>query len=99
VRETTGPDMNRPRIAERNDRLLIASRSPAPVPLAENRGEPQTEAARFGQYSGSGFLLDWLAGGEACKRDIQGFAVRLEDLVVMARPAGRADMKHAGQRK
>jgi hypothetical protein len=30
------------------------------------------------ESSGSGFLLDWLAGGEASARDIQGFSVRFE---------------------
>jgi hypothetical protein len=50
----------------------------------------------------SGFLLDWLAGGEACARDIQGFSVRFENLVAInarqAGAAGKAEKKHAHAR-
>jgi hypothetical protein len=54
------------------------------------------------ESSSSGFLLDWLAGGEACARDIQGFSVRFENLVVInarqASGASQADKKHAHAR-
>ncbi len=65
---------------ERNDGALTQFR--ASVKPAENHTEFQSGSERIRECSGSGFLLDWLAGGEACKRDIQGFLVRFETLLV-----------------
>ena len=71
--------MNNP-LAE-NDRK--SARLSCSVQLTENHAEPQISEERTRESSGSGFLLDWLAGGEACQRDIQGFPVRFENLVVI----------------
>lgn len=48
---------------------------------SRNQAAATTEwIARVGQES---FLLDWLAGGEACRRNIQGFSFHSETLNVV----------------
>jgi hypothetical protein len=67
----------------RNDHDRILTQSGYSVePTGGAHSELPTTEARLQECSGSGFLLDWLAGGEACKRDIQGFSVGFENLVV-----------------
>ncbi|MGC2614034.1 MAG: hypothetical protein WA354_08405 [Terracidiphilus sp.] len=34
----------------------------------------------------SGFLLDWLTGGEACQRNIQGFSSKFDTQNLVATP-------------
>lgn len=97
VRDITGPDMSSYFIADGNDRALTESRDS--VQPRENHAGLQAGVERIGECSGSGFLLDWLAGGEACKRDIQGFSIKVETLVLMnarrVREASNADRKQA----
>ena len=47
---------------------------------AVSRGETETWADRVPENCESSFLLDWLAGGEACQRNIQGFSFKFENL-------------------
>ena len=73
----------------------VGERPESPIQL-QNPRELMRESG------GSGFLLDWLAGGEACARDIQGFSVRFENLVAInareASAAGQPEKKHAHAR-
>ncbi|WP_348264797.1 hypothetical protein P8935_09710 [Telmatobacter sp. DSM 110680] len=54
------------------------------------------------ESSGSGFLLDWLVGGEASARNIQGFSIRFEGYLAtnagQASQARQADQKRAHAR-
>ena len=88
-------------VAARSNRALAESCDS--VQPAKNRAEFQVVDERIGECCRSGFLLDWLAGGEACKRDIQGFSVRVENLVVMnarrVSEASKADRKHFHARR
>ena len=101
VRDITGPDMSSYFIADGNDRALTESRDS--VQPRENHAGLQAGVERIGECSGSGFLLDWLAGGEVCKRDIQGFSVRVETLVLMnarrVSEASKADRKPSNARR
>ncbi|MGA7245175.1 MAG: hypothetical protein WBX19_18465 [Terracidiphilus sp.] len=38
---------------------------------------------RVAQFIESSFLLDWLAGGDACQRNIRGFSLKIETLTVV----------------
>jgi hypothetical protein len=93
--------MNSPLAVAGNDRR--PTRSSHSVQRSGNHGEPHTSTEPKWECFGSGFLLDWLAGGEACKRDIQGFSVRFENLVAInackAAVTGGADKKHAHARR
>lgn len=62
-------------------KIIIGSRS-----SAETCVEAKTQTDRVPESCESSFLLDWLAGGEACQRNIQGFSFKFETLnVVVAR--------------
>lgn len=53
---------------------------------AETCVEAKTQTNRVPESWESSFLLDWLAGGEASQRNIQGFSFTIETLkVVVAR--------------
>jgi hypothetical protein len=53
------------------------------VPSAGLRLEMETRTGPVGESCESGFLLDWLAGGVACQRNIQGFSFKFENLSVV----------------
>jgi hypothetical protein len=48
---------------------------------ATNRAELETGSIAVSKLRETGFLLDWLSGGEAFPRSIQGFSLRFEALV------------------
>jgi hypothetical protein len=50
------------------------------APDVVSRVAAVTRTERVPESCESSFLLDWLAGGEACQRNIQGFAFKFETL-------------------
>jgi hypothetical protein len=56
------------------------------APAAVSRVAAVTRTERIPESCESSFLLDWLTGGEACQRNIQGFSFKFETLnLVVAR--------------
>jgi hypothetical protein len=53
---------------------------------ATNHAEVDTGMLRVPESYESGFLLDWLAGGEACQRNIQGFSFKFDTLNFVVMP-------------
>jgi hypothetical protein len=53
----------------------------ASAPLSRIEVDRKTE--RILKSSEASFLLDWLAGGEACRRNIEGFCFKFESLNVV----------------
>jgi hypothetical protein len=51
---------------------------------AVNLIEAETRKDQVPVVRESGFLLDWLAGGVACERNIQGFSFKFETLKAVA---------------
>jgi hypothetical protein len=51
----------------------ITGSSAAP---ALTRGDAEVRTERIQEYCASSFLLDWLAGADACRRNIQGFSFK-----------------------
>ena len=65
-------------IADRigNGNTKFSSSAPAVV----SRVATVTRTERIPESCESSFLLDWLTGGEACQRKIQGFSFKFETL-------------------
>lgn len=81
MRDITGPDRN---IASKAESAGSAStRLGESFESAESHLQTGEPAERVGRFVGSSFLLDWLAGGDACQRDIRGFSLKIETLTVV----------------
>jgi hypothetical protein len=72
--------MKKLRNANRNE--LEGMRTGLDVQWADQQGI-ETPHVLASLAPGTGFVLDWLAGGMACSRDIQGFPMQFENLAVM----------------
>lgn len=48
------------------------------------RGEEEIREERAPERCESGFLLDWLAGADACRRNIEGFSFNFENRGVVS---------------
>ena len=68
------PDMKKLRNTSRNNREV--ARTGRDVQLAET--QKGIETPQVSLAPGTGFVLDWLAGGLACSRDIQGFPMQFD---------------------
>jgi hypothetical protein len=51
-----------------------------PLQTTTNLSEPATGSVAVSKLPETGFLLDWLSGGEAFPRNIKGFPLRFEAL-------------------
>jgi len=60
----------------------IANLNPTePIRPTTNRIELEAHMVARPKLPETGFLLDWLSGGEGCQRNIQGFSLRFEALI------------------
>ncbi len=78
VQVITGLEMGIHLIADRTGN--VAATFSRLAPAAVSRVAAVTRTERVPESCESSFLLDWLAGGEACQRNIQGFSFRFEAL-------------------
>jgi hypothetical protein len=71
-------------IAERivRDRTKVADSTRR----ATTHAEVDTRILQIPESYESGFLLDWLAGGVACERNIRGFSFKFDTLNFVVRP-------------
>jgi hypothetical protein len=81
VRDITGLDRNVASKAERAGSVL--TRLGESFQSAESHQQTGEPVERVAQFIESSFLLDWLAGGDACQRNIRGFSLKIETLTVV----------------
>jgi hypothetical protein len=83
------PDMKKLRNASRNNREVV--RTERDVQWAENQKGIEAPHVLASLAPGTGFVLDWLAGGLACSRDIQGFPMQFDQNAIMNAHGERDD--------
>lgn len=74
----TGLEMGIELIADKTGNAPASLRGSAADSLIRVPVVARTE--QVDEIYASSFLLDWLSGGEACQRDIQGFSFKFEVL-------------------
>lgn len=64
-----------------NEARRIVNLNPTqPLRPATNRMELETRTVARPKLPETGFLLDWLSGGEGFQRNVRGFSLRFEAL-------------------
>jgi hypothetical protein len=76
VQGITGLEMRIDLIAEGTVDALTKTGEPTRAGVTQDEVDAQTK--RVPEACESGFLLDWLAGGEACQRNTQGFSSKFD---------------------